>query len=267
MSYQKLQIGTVCRILALSVFAASLPAADFWQSKPFTEWTDKEVQKILATSPWVRQVIVSTSGSSPEASHGNDRRGSTIEDNPTGMRVPDTKDSAEGTEGRTRGGAAGDEDRTPAMPGRAQFKLTIQWRSALPVKQALARAKFGAEAATSPEARQFLDALEPNYVIAVLGIPRPTILGGGEPVKQALLERAALSGGGKDWIHASDIQFRTSGGGGGGADLIDAFFVFPKAGVVTIDDKEIEFSIKLASFTVKERFRLKDMVFKGTLEL
>ncbi len=36
----------------------SVWAADFWQSKPYTDWTDKETQKIETTSPWSKQVVI-----------------------------------------------------------------------------------------------------------------------------------------------------------------------------------------------------------------
>ena len=121
-------------LLALLV-AISLPAAEFWQSKPFAEWTDKDVQRILAASPWVRQVTVSHGGSS-ESSHGNDRRGSTFDDNPGWMSVPSGSERADVASGKQRGEQTGDEDRSH---GASQAKLTIQWRSALPIKQVAKR--------------------------------------------------------------------------------------------------------------------------------
>jgi hypothetical protein len=41
-------------LITLGLGAIALTAADFWQSKKFTEWSDKEVQKILRDSPWAR---------------------------------------------------------------------------------------------------------------------------------------------------------------------------------------------------------------------
>ena len=162
--------------------------------------------------------------------------------------------------------------------------MTIQWRSALPIRQALARARFGVEASTSPEARQFLESEQSSYVIAVLGVPRSLLTGVGDAsksdaVKKALLEGASLSiANGKSAnppvaaihpvtsikpltsIKPIDTEFRVAG-------AIDLFFVFPKTAPLTIDDKEIEFSIKLGQLAIKERFLLKDMLLKGELEL
>ena len=42
--------GTVVAAWAAMVLVAS--AADVWETKPFTEWSDKEVEKLLIDSPW-----------------------------------------------------------------------------------------------------------------------------------------------------------------------------------------------------------------------
>lgn len=234
--------------------AMTLFAADFWQAKRFTEWSTKEAQRVLTSSPWTRQATL-TIGPASGGSHSGDRRGASIYDNPTIMRPPDQGQDAAGGAPKQQGGNSGDDDRQPAT---APVKLTVQWRSALPVKQALARAKFGAEAATWPEARQLLESYEPAYVVAVLGIAKSLLPGAGT-VKQSLTDRTTLTMGGTA-TPPSDIQFRTSAGG------VDAFFVFPRTPIAPAT-KEAEFSIKLAPLNLKERFRLAEMVFKGKLEM
>jgi hypothetical protein len=261
-------------VIFATLLATSLPAADFWQSKPFTEWNDKEVQKTLAASPWARQVTVSYGGSS-ESSHGNDRHGSTFDDNPGWMSVPSGSERAGVGTNKQRGEQAGDEDR---VRGAGQARLTIQWRTALPIRQALARARFGVEAPSSPEARQLLESEQSSYVVAVLGMPRSMLAATGdastgEALKKALLSGAALSiANSKNSSRSNaaihpvasikpiDIEFRVAG-------AIDTFFVFPKTTPLTVDDKEIEFSIKLGQLAIRERFVLKEMLFKGELEL
>jgi hypothetical protein len=50
------------RILGLTVTVAILIAAalatDFWQSKPYTEWTKREVERITTSSPWAQTVVL-----------------------------------------------------------------------------------------------------------------------------------------------------------------------------------------------------------------
>ena len=42
--------------------AAALVAADFWEEKDFTTWSDTEVQEMLTDSPWAKQVWIIVSG-------------------------------------------------------------------------------------------------------------------------------------------------------------------------------------------------------------
>ena len=46
----------------LFLCALCMWAADFWTTKPFTDWNEKEVQKVLTDSPWVGKVTMSTPG-------------------------------------------------------------------------------------------------------------------------------------------------------------------------------------------------------------
>ena len=32
----------------------TLLGADFWDAKPFTEWSEKEVNKVMGDSPWAK---------------------------------------------------------------------------------------------------------------------------------------------------------------------------------------------------------------------
>jgi hypothetical protein len=44
-------------------------------------------------------------------------------------------------------------------------------------------------------------------------------------------------------------------------------FVFPKTTAFTVEDKEMEFSSKFDKTAVKHKFKLKDMVFNGKVEM
>ena len=49
--------GWLVLLLFLGV-VLRVAARDFWESKPFTEWTEEEAMKMLADSPWTRTVSV-----------------------------------------------------------------------------------------------------------------------------------------------------------------------------------------------------------------
>src|SRR5271155_3023006 len=84
-------------VAVCSLFAAVvLLAADPWQSKPFAEWSDKDVQKILTNSPWARPVSVSgAAGGGPSLDNGRPSRSDAGNPNtvnadtgPAGVAIP-----------------------------------------------------------------------------------------------------------------------------------------------------------------------------------
>ena len=50
------------RFLAISgvwlLACAVLAAADFWEEKEFTSWSDKDVEKMMSNSPWAKPLTV-----------------------------------------------------------------------------------------------------------------------------------------------------------------------------------------------------------------
>ena len=100
---------------------------------------------MISNSPWAHEVTISiTDGYVPAASGGGGRRG---------------------------GGLNG------VSPSTSTMRFVVLWESALPVRQALARVKYGVEAATSPDVKVLLEPEEPNYVILVTGLPATTARG------------------------------------------------------------------------------------------
>ena len=112
------------------VCAVLLHAADFW-TNIFTDWTDKDVQKMLESSPWTKKVDIVT-GAGVGTNTGDRFRPGGI----GGTRSPGSTSSSVG---------AGQSDSIPVY---------IRWQSALPVKQASMRVKFGDGVGKSPEAQE-----------------------------------------------------------------------------------------------------------------
>lgn len=243
------------------VLALGLWAADSWQHKPATDWSDKDVQKILTNSPWAKVISVSAGGfMDPGSMPGRGGRGLGGDDSPT---RPDVAGQMPGGSLGAPGGnvpsrSLGDEGLgSQTAPSIA---LTVVWESALPVKQALARRKYGAEAATAPEAKAFLDE-NPGYLIAVAGIPDGIVQASAARGKEALLQRTSLSVKGKPQLHPSNVEVGPPG------KVIEVIFSFPKTAPFSIDDKDVEFSTQLGTVAVTYKFHLKDMLYQGKLEL
>ena len=51
-------------ILGVGLFVSgALWAADFWTAKPYTEWSTKDIQKMMSNSPWAHLMPVSMGSS------------------------------------------------------------------------------------------------------------------------------------------------------------------------------------------------------------
>jgi len=137
---------------------------------------------------------------------------------------------------------------------------TVRWQSARPMKQAFVKQRYGAEATTSPDAKRILDNVEPDYVVVVDGLSRQMVRGSADEIKKMMMESTVLNIKGKEPIKPKD--FRIVGQG-----KMQAFFAFPKTNAIVEDDKEVEFHSKVGPIELKQKFRLKDMLFNGKLEL
>lgn len=240
--------------------AATLCAADFWLAKPYTEWSEKETGKIIADSPWAKRVSVSI-GMMPQS--GNARRGGRGGVGGAGMPGADASGGAGAGAGNPGAGGAGNfesgaNDNTLAAP---TIDFTIRWQTAAPVKQALMKIKYGAETAGSDEAKQFLAQEEKNYVVVLSGLPRMAFGRGGPEAAEKFKSSLALQRKGKDPIPCEKVQMVPR------QDKLELYMVFPKGDPIVLEDKEVEFVAKVGENTVKQKFRLKDMVFRDKLEL
>ncbi|MCS6954073.1 MAG: hypothetical protein RMK57_16925 [Bryobacterales bacterium] len=246
--------------LALLGLGVALPGADFWEKKKFSEWTDKEVNKMLTNSPWAASVDLRVGMPMGPMGGGRSGPGGAMGGPPGGGGGGfGGEGGAELGGGGLGGGMPGGFEGPAAPPA---IPVTIRWQTALPVRQALVRARFGSEAATSPEAQQMLSAEQQTYIIAVGGLP-PMLLRGAEPDK--LKTEAVLKVKGRQPLRAQDVRFSRE------QDRLTLFLVFPRTQpdgyTIRLEDKEVEFSLRLAAADIKRKFKLKEMLYDGRLEL
>ena len=164
--------------------------------------------------------------------------------------------AAGGTADRGAGGAAG----TAAVPG-SSMNAIIRWQSAKPVKQALAKAKYGSEVDTIPQVKELVDRVEGHYIIALTDLPRSLSRLDPAQVQKALKDITALAVKGKDLMHPDIIQLQP------GEKSASIYFAFSRAKAITLEDKEVQFSTHIGSWEFKKKFKLQEMVFDGKLEL
>ena len=132
--------------------------------------------------------------------------------------------------------------------------------SALPVKQALLKTKYGAEAGTA-DAKKILEQAEPQYLIAVIGLPAQFARANSERLQEQLKPATTLTVKGKDPITADKVEVLPQNNQAG------VMFRFPKTDPISLDDKEVEFATKIGPMVIKRKFKLSDMKVKGKLEL
>ena len=219
---------------------AVLTGADFWDEKEFTDWSDRDVQRLMTNSPWAKRITV-------------------VFPRPPRTAINDRTPVAGGIGGGRGGGGRGGRGFGAADgfgPAR-QSRLVVQWRSALPMRQAIVRGRMGEGGALDPAGRQLLAQRPTVYFIVVAGLPGP--LARLDPA--ALMAGARLERPGKRPI--APVQAAAQPEGDGAAIV----YLFPRDDAITLADEEVEFVTEIAEARIERKFELKEMVFNGRLEL
>jgi hypothetical protein len=228
---RSMSVRCLFSVSVICVLAGSaLVAAEFWETKPFREWSDKEARRMLENSPWAALIAVPLPNRGP-------------------VPAPDSTGGGRGG-GRGGGGAEG------FGPEPVRVRLTISWRSALPLKQATARQQAGNGGTIAPETEAALAREDELYVVAIQGLPPQYSQSGPTSTIDGFLHRD-----GKPDIPAARGASQPARGG---AIL---FVGFPRTDPITLADGDVEFEVKIGSLSFKKKFKLKDMVFHGRLEL
>jgi hypothetical protein len=222
--------------------ASVMFSQDFWVKKQFNQWSDEELQKFMKESPWAKDLTMATR---PPGGGGLD------------MGAGGGGDDGDGGGGGGRGGGGGGR----GGGGSNTINLVVSWRSALPMKQAAVRAKIGRSENVPAEAQTFLSTADPTYVILIEGMPQNF-------ARQAMAEKEkvmkAVLKVGKREIPLSDVR---AGQSPGNPRNVDFVLFFSKDKPITLEENEAELVVKLGIFDVKKKFKLKDMVLNGKLEL
>jgi hypothetical protein len=250
---------------------APLAVAGFWEKKKFPEWTNEEIDTILTDSPWAKPVtlafnlkdlpghqVFSWSDIGLPSGVGFPRGGIGLPGGPIGWPGGGPRTSP-GPRGGPGSGGSGGGGRGSGV--RTEVYLTMRWSSALPIKQALVLDKFGSDAKTSPEAREILEREETHYVIEVFGLPAQMATMGPERLAEELQLTASLNRNGKRPISPVEIEVPPHG------EHLALTFRFPRTDPITLADKQVEFFSTAAPFEFKQKFKLKSMLYDGSLAL
>jgi hypothetical protein len=240
-------------LILLAASAAILTAGNPW-SKDSSQWSAEDVQRILTDSPWSK-IAGATLDNPPD-------------DSEKGVELPPGNQSGDrngATDGRWDGGVSRNTGGTlPTLPVR------VRWDSAGPVVGAWQKSgeKDGTGVLTGEQLKQY-------YVIAVVGLvagknpkrpARPAISSSDgnapldpEELLAGIKSQSHLYFRNKPSIRPDDVKLDPTTGA--------LRFFFPRTSPIELDDKEVMFTTHYGRLKVSERFRLKDMVYKGGLEL
>ena len=243
--------GLIFIVLTFCYISVHAGEKDFWNTKPYTEWNEKEVETLLKRSPWSKSVVIGTStmGGREAASVGA-RGGGGF---PRGGAIGTEDQEAGGGGGGRRGGGE-------AAPPMRPVEVLVTWY-AQPVRQAMARsiALRNAES-RKEEIDRLLNYPEmPYFNILVIGWRGETRGDGGEGVRK-LKEETFLERKNKQKINLADIILPK----GRGQPLV---LLFPKEvdgkPSVTLEDKEVTLRTRVGQSKIRVKFKLADMLIRG----
>lgn len=234
--------------LALLAGAAVLLAADFWEKKAPEDWSSEEVETVLTDSPWAQAVSISFIGDTSQPIGGSSRGG--------GIGFPGSRSPRSGPTTRTGQPDGGWGGRFAAVGAESRaFRegdAVVRWSSALPIRQALERAG-AADSAPRPEL------LDDYYVVSLSRVPPGMARLVDEP--EQLRAAARLTPKDRPAVRAERIEIRPQPGTPG----VD--FCFPRSAGLTADDHQVAFELVAEDYELKVKFKPRDMVYRGRLEL
>jgi hypothetical protein len=201
---------------------------EFWNETDPSRWTPEEIEQMLNDSPWAKRASISLHDSAP------------------GFGAPNLGGISRS--GRIGGTARGGTSKAPdADSGKVTFQAVIRWESARPVRAA---EKLGG--VEEPDA----------YVLTAVGDFPNSGSANDDPAereqREAMLrEYTRLERKGDSPIYLERTQPIAAG----------IRFYFSRLEPITAANKEITFATKMGPLEMKAKFPLKDMLYRGKLEL
>ncbi len=234
-------------VAGLLLAAAPALAGGFWNKKPFPGWSRQQVIELLTRSPWAESETVLF-----DFREAGPQRPVTWKD----LGVPGNGQGPTITGGSPVGGIG-----APKTKDKIEAQINVRWSSALPVRQATALTKFGREGLEEPGAKELLEDRPKFYVLEISGVPA-AVAYSGIPVMQADLYRdlRLVTGRGRA-IRPESVYITPKGA------TLNIAIRFRKHPPITLKDKTLEIRIQYDLLKIKRKWKLREMVYRGKLEL
>ena len=232
----------VAALLGAVLFAAAAFAADEpWKSKPFQQWTEKDIHRVLTGSPWVRSIVVS-SGSVPGGFGGSSGLGSSGPETPpaNGQLNPNQPPEPEQ-----------EEQQAPTSNTQTFY---VFWQSSKTMRAAVAQRAVLQSKLTEAEAEKYVNEPQADYLIVVQGQNMRVFQTYDEKFAQeSTFLRLKKS---KEKVSPSRVEFQKAPDGN---TITAVIFHFAKklpsgSPLILPDEKSIEFTCKLGAFLLDTSF-------------
>jgi len=151
-------------LTAILLLAASVWAGDPWKDKPYTQWDEKDVKKVLFDSPWAKEVIVAAKWRSGKGGGGGSGSGGGGGREASG---PVTVSGGNAGYGPPGGATARTTD-IEQEAATAEVQFVVRWASARTVREAMARNAM-MHGMSEADAAKFASETLEAYVIVIIG--------------------------------------------------------------------------------------------------
>lgn len=243
-------------LIIWSVIAAAASAAAVWDTKPFTDWSDKDVEKLLTESPWAGKATLT-----------HEREGANL------GPVPDWKLIVTVRSAEPIRRAVARQQLAAGVPASPDLEANLAkpypyFAFAIAKIPQLYRMQLTKTAQGSVLKVQGQELMAVNGAVQLLDkngkeVQPPPARG---PVPQAslgvqIIPIAQRGGGGGGF----------GGGGFGGGGFKDdgttatMILEYPKVEGISASDGDIEISMVIGGYKIKKAFKLKEMMYKGAL--
>ena len=240
-------------------------AADFWQNKKPSEWTEKEARKIIENSPWVKEVQpgmdMAALNKARGGSGGGAENGRSVGTGGGGGMGGGAMGGPGGGPGGGRmGGGGGPMSSGGGGGGGIQMpRVKVSFETALPVAEAKARMEIQ---------DAFKGVREEFVVISVSGM---RMMGGGkddaardrkQDMQDRLLQMTTIKLQADKVYQPADVKMQQT------VNVPVILFAFPrKELMIGPDDKQLLFKTSMGPMQIEVKFNLKDMVYQKQLSL
>lgn len=236
-----------CAMGIVAATALAMGGDTPWSSKPYQQWSQKDVMQILQDSPWAKK-IPNVGGTLSQ--HGNTDLGGGEPGTSPGMGAV---------------GVLPGEHETAMNDDRAPKTYVVVWWSARTVREAAARREMLSGQMTAEQMDKSVAATPGDYEVLVQGADMSIF---DRRTEQSFMDKAFLQAkSSKQKIMPTRVEYLKGPNG----EVTSAIFHFPgkQAGgqVYTANDKRIDFYCHVGDGTIRMSFDLSKMTDQQGLDL